>query len=106
MQKTLPGYINSLTGDNYDILEDIFLHKYRKFMMLYHIISEYAEMIECVGYVDNDDDDILDIKMVVNTVQEAKYVFDKIMTCCKKDIEFARRGNKIFIKVFKKESVS
>ena len=40
----------SLMSDNFEILEEIFEYKYRKFVSLYWLISEYSDCITSMKY--------------------------------------------------------
>lgn len=78
MKKNMSSYLYALSESNYDILEEIFCYKYRKFRKIYWLLKEYSDFIVGLKYDDNPNRDYLKIsikfsgintKDVVNNLQ-------------------------------------
>lgn len=50
MKRNMPSYITALSDNNFDILEDIIINKYQKFIQLYCLISAYSDWITSLSY--------------------------------------------------------
>lgn len=106
MNRTIPAYINTLSGDNFEILEELFLHKYRKFMIIYHMIDKYSDSISTLKYK-NRDKNILDIDMCLDE-DNVSVIMDDILSASQKydeEIYISTDENIIHIKIIKNESV-
>ena len=77
MDKKISDYVQALSDNDFDVLEEIFLKKYRKFLRCYYIISEYSDQITYIHYDKCDDDTKLRISFSVSG--KSKTV-DKIMS--------------------------
>jgi hypothetical protein len=80
MNKTIPTYINALS-DNYDILEEIFIYKYKEFITLYQLISAYSNYTNNLNYKITDKD-TLKIDLLVDND-----VCDDIVSNIRSDID-------------------
>lgn len=46
----MPSYIQELSRDDFEILEEIFVDKYNKFLKLYWMINSYSDYISELNY--------------------------------------------------------
>lgn len=101
VKQNLADYMTSLSDNNYDILEEIFLNKYRKFITLYWLLSKYSEYIDSLKYCETDKD-ILKIECILN--KKENKVFSKLQS--ESDGEntvITKDGNNIFITISTEE---
>lgn len=77
MKKTIPEFIKALSDNDFEVLEEIFLKKYRKFISVYWIIKDYADYIISLKYNKKTDSNILKISMGLTKVDVEK-VLQKI----------------------------
>lgn len=67
MKKTYTDYLNELSGNRMDILEDLISRNYKKFKKFYKIVSKHSHDIAHVSYrFSEEDSDSLDIDITVN----------------------------------------
>lgn len=71
MKKSMPDYINELSGDDFDILEEIFINKYQKFIQLYWMISQFNDNISHLKYNESDTKE-LNIEFKVSDIKPDK----------------------------------
>lgn len=50
MKKTMPDYMNAMTGGNLETLEMIISRQYRKFVRFYKLVSSYSDNIKGLQY--------------------------------------------------------
>ena len=48
--KSMPEYIDELSGNDFEVLEEIFLQKYQAFIQLYWLLNDYSENIKNLTY--------------------------------------------------------
>lgn len=75
MKKTIPSFLNTLSDDDFDILEDIFINKYTKFTYIYWLIKDYASKISELTYRESDNT-TLKIDMVIQKLAPEKVMND------------------------------
>lgn len=75
MKKSMTEYISSLTNDNYERLEELISKKYRKFIKLYWLISDYSNYISILQYK-NTKHDTLKIKLRLSMIDINKVISD------------------------------
>lgn len=68
MNSSMPAYITELSGNNFDILEEIFIDKYQKFIQLYWLLKAYSENISKLHYNDSDKNE-LNISVKVSNIK-------------------------------------
>ena len=73
MKKSTSEYVTALSDDNFEILEDIFTNKYRKFVQLYWLISGYSDYISSLSYKETKKE-VLKVDLTL-----AKLKVDKVM---------------------------
>ena len=73
MKKSMPAYITELSGNDFEVLENIFLYKYQKFIQLYWMISNYNDNITQMQYNQSDNDE-LHIEFKVSQIKPNKVV--------------------------------
>ena len=76
----MSGYVQALTDNNVEFLDEIFTSKYRKFIKFYYLISEYSDKITSIKY-NQCTDDVLKISLSVTGNH-----LDKIMNSLSKKI--------------------
>ena len=59
MKKSLVDYVKLLCKNNYKILEDILVNKFRKFISLYWLLEKYDEKIKDLQYNESEEDVLL-----------------------------------------------
>ena len=77
MDKKISDYVRALSDNDFDVLEEIFLKKYRKFLRCYYIIADYSDQITYIDYDKIKDDNKLRISF---TVSGKSKTVDKIMS--------------------------
>lgn len=65
MKRTYTDYLNELSGNRMDVLEELITKKYRKFRKFYKIVSKHSSDIAHVSYRFSQDSS-LDIDITVN----------------------------------------
>ena len=68
MHSSMPAYITELSDNDFDILEEIFIDKYQKFIQLYWLLKEYSDNIARLQY-NNSDKNELNISMKVVNIK-------------------------------------
>ena len=105
MKKSMSEYIAILSESNYEILEEIFEDKYKKFISIYWLIRDYSDYITSLKYKKTKKD-ILKIEITLT-----KNNIDKVMKKIKSDINsdsnvlVSNEGKIIKIEITKEESV-
>lgn len=104
MKQSLPEYLFFLSGNDYDILEEIFDFKYRKFIRFFWLIRDYSEYITSLSYKTSKKDS-LKIEITITKLKP-----DKMMESLKKnikdtdDILITNKGKLIKIEIRKEET--
>ena len=65
MKQSYTDYLNELSGNRMDILEELISTKYKKFRKFYKIMSRYSKDIAHIAYRFSDNDS-LDIDITIN----------------------------------------
>lgn len=78
MKQRCTDYLNKLSGDRFDILEELIINKYRHFRKFYKFIRYYSESISNLLYQFNNKES-LDIVIEVDNDIDTKDFIDKIM---------------------------
>lgn len=65
MKEDLVEYICALSGNDYDLLEEIMIKKYKKFINFFELVRDYGDDIVKLKYNDTHDDNILDITITM-----------------------------------------
>lgn len=68
MHSSMPAYITELSDNDFDILEEIFIDKYQKFIQLYWLLKEYSDNIARLQY-NNSDKNELNISMKIVNIK-------------------------------------
>lgn len=76
MRNSLVEYVTNLANDDYDTLCEIIDKKYRKFILLYHLLEEYSEEIKSLDYHESEDS-LLKIDLKINK-QSVDELFDTL----------------------------
>lgn len=98
------SFLKSLVQDDYDVLEEIFTLKYRKFIEMYHILECYSSNIKSLSYKVTSKEN-LKIEIKVNEKD-----YDSILNAIKKsvknkdNVEVTTEKKRIHIKITKDES--
>lgn len=66
MEKSYTNYLNELSGNRMEILEEIITKKYKKFKKLYKILSNLSSDIAHISYRFSDDENSLSVDITVN----------------------------------------
>lgn len=69
----MPAYINELSGNDFEVLEELFIDKYNKFIHLYWLLKEYSENIANLQY-NNSSKDELNISMKVVNIKPSSII--------------------------------
>lgn len=103
MKKSIPEYINVLSEDNYEIFEEIFINKYRKFMYLYWLITDFDEYIDTLKYKTTKKDK-LKIVMYLKDI-DTDYVLSRLQDKSSNDenVLIYIEDDKIKIEIIKEE---
>lgn len=106
MKKSMPDYITALSEDEFEILEEIFLDKYGKFVYLFWLIKDYSDDIISLNYKKTDKD-ILEIEFTLDKLK-VKKVIKEINSNIKSDsnVLVTNKNKCINIQITKDESVS
>ena len=54
----MPAYITELSDNDFEVLEEIFIEKYNKFIHLYWLLKEYSENISQLQYNSSSKDEL------------------------------------------------
>lgn len=105
MKKTVPAYITALSNDDMEILEDIFYHKYKKFMELFWLIKDYSDYTKSITYKKTKKD-VLKIELVLAHLDTEKVMEEIQSNISKRSDVLIWNNNKIIhIEIKKHESV-
>lgn len=66
MEKTYTQYLNELSGNRMDVLEEIISKKFKKFKKMYKILSRRSSDIAHISYRFSESEDSLDVDITVN----------------------------------------
>lgn len=50
MVRTIPSCMKELSGNNFDIFEDIISKKYKKFMKFYRLVENVSDVVQSLHY--------------------------------------------------------
>ena len=65
MHNSMPAYITELSDNDFEVLEEIFVDKYNKFIHLYWLLKEYSENISELQYNSSSKDELnISVKVV------------------------------------------
>ena len=106
MKKTMTDYVNALSDQDFEILEDIFENKFLKFRMVYDIISGYSEYISNLKYKKTKKE-ILKIEVTINTKNIDDIMSEIISYISENDIDnvlICNEGNVVKIEISKDET--
>lgn len=81
MKKSMPEYMKVLSDDDYEIMEELFTEKYRKFTELYWLIRDFSDYITSLRYKKTKKD-ILKITMTLTKID-----IDQVMGLIDEKIE-------------------
>lgn len=100
MKKTYTDYLNGLSGNRMDILEELIGRKYKKFRKFYKLVSKRSSDISFVSYLFSESDS-LEIEITVNpNVDSSEFVKDISKNIDDKyDIEISYQTKVIFISI-------
>lgn len=106
MKKSMPEYIATLSDNDFEILEEIFEDKYKKFLDVYWLIRDYSDYITTLKYKKTKKD-ILKIEFTITKLSVNK-VMEGINSNIKSgsNILVTNDGKTIKIEITKDESVS
>ena len=103
MNKSMTDYISSLSENDYEILEEIFEDKYRKFVSLYWLICDYSEYITSLEYKKTKKETLkINITMSSKVDKLVKKINSNIPTDGQLNMDVD--GNTIIIEITKEES--
>ena len=81
MKKSYTDYLNELSGNRMDILEELISEKFLEFKGFYRIVSEHSSDIAHVSYRFHEDDtDSLDVDITVNPSVDVSEFIEIIKT--------------------------
>ena len=106
MKKSMTEYISLLSEDDFEILEEIFEDKYKKFVSIYWMLCDYSEYITSLKYKKTKKDTLKievtlssNIDKLINNIN-SKISDDNLISVDKED------DNVIRIKIVKEESAT
>ena len=102
MTKSMTSYINALTEDDYDLFEDIFINKYKKFSCFYWLICDFNDYIDNLHY-NQSDSDTLNIDITMSS--KVKKLVEKINEQIDDGISVSYKGKIVNIEITKCEKV-
>lgn len=103
MKKTMSNYITTLSDNDFSVLEDIIVYKYKKFIELYWLLKSYSDYISILKYVEAPED-VLKIEVSLSGID-----IEKVLKKLQKKIEdsdtilISNNSKKIFIEIDKSE---
>jgi len=106
MEKKISDYVQALSSSDFDILEEIFLKKYRKFLRFYYIIEDHSDVITSIEYKKCEENKL----KVAFSVSESKKSVNKILKELEEslnddeDVLIHNKKNIITIEITKDES--
>lgn len=106
MKKEMSDYINGMTENNLETLEQIITLQYRKFIQFYKLVEEYSGIITKVKY-EFISPSSLDVLLVLNTKRDLsnlKKELEKSMEKSKYDGSVKVVKKNIFISIILEES--
>lgn len=65
MIRNIPSCIKELSGDNFDIFENIISKKYKKFMKFYRLVENVSDLVQSLHYNFTSDEN-LDVGITFN----------------------------------------
>lgn len=84
MKKSIPEYIKVLSGNDFDVLEEIFIDKYSQILDLYWLISDYSDFVVSMKYKKTKKD-VLKIELVLAKISVNKVLEDISESICEHD---------------------
>ena len=106
MKKSMIDYINTLSGDNFQMFENIIINQYRKFVKFYKLVSSYSSDIESLEYK-FEENCKLEVYLSFKTENNARNVFIKLSNLENDDnlsISITQSFNKIHVVLVMDES--
>lgn len=79
MKTDMISCVRAVSGNSYDILEEIISSKYRKFCQLYWLIKEWSEVISSIKYKDSKKKERLRIEFEVAGVKPSTVLEDLLV---------------------------
>lgn len=76
MKSDIPEFVKVISENDYEIFEQLFTKKYKKFRKLYWIVKDYSKYIVSLKYK-NTEDDTLKISMTLAKV-DVEQVLEKL----------------------------
>ena len=106
MKKSMPEYIATLSDNDFEILEEIFEDKYKKFLDLYWLIRDFSDYITSLKYKKTKKD-ILKIEFTITKIKVSD-VLEKINSNINSDsgILVTNEGKIIKVEIIRDETVS
>lgn len=103
MKKTMSNYLSTLSDNNFSVLEEIVVYKYKKFIDLYWLLKSYSDYISLLNYNDAPNDTLkIEVSMIgVDIEKVMKKLQKKIQD--KESILIYNKSKKIFIEITNKE---
>lgn len=87
MKKTMPDFLTALSDNDYEVFEELFTKKYRKFVKLFKLINKYADYITNLKYKKSSDDELkismtvakIDTDQIISEMEESVPDDDEIL---------------------------
>lgn len=95
--KSMPEYISDLSGDDFEVLEEIFLEKYQKFIQLYWLINGYSDDIKDLCYNSKGDSE-LNISFKVSGISSDSLV-EELSETGSDNVKVYSEKKKVFISI-------
>lgn len=97
---TMPSYICAMSEGDIDVLEDIFINKYREFIDFYWLIKDLSDDIASLSY-DKKKGDCLCIKFTLDTLNPEDIANKLRQTSNSDNVKVSRSKEKIQIVIHK-----
>lgn len=106
MKKNIPTFINELSDNKFEVLEDIFENKFFKFRKLYWALCDYSEYITSLKYNETSSD-TLSVKVKCIEDGNTKDVINEITSCINDEcITVSKNKNGLTIEIMLDESTA
>lgn len=107
MKKNIAVYLNTISENDYDTLEEIVIDKYQQFMDAYWYLREYSDYISRLQYKKTKKHnlklEISIVKLPMNeVVEEIKKRIPEVSK--KNDVELSYEGRVLYLTIKRKES--
>ena len=103
--KTIPDYLLSLSGDDFDNLEDIFSNHYCKFVKIYRILEKHLDDIESMSYTNDNDSLTINASITKKKSKDIIEVLD-ITILDFDNVYFSNDKNDITLTIYNKKEVA